>query len=126
MASYLILKRIKEDRVYLPNEVLVDPPNVGTLIKRGYLIPVPDDYIGAVSAPPQSLPSAELDLSGQAPVDSPTPPEEPEAPEEPPEDTEPAAPDDEPEAPAKPAARDKVMRQPTETKAARPVARRRG
>jgi hypothetical protein len=53
MPTYLVLKRVKEDWVSLPGELLIDPPNFGLLISRGYIIPVPDNYPGAVSKPVQ-------------------------------------------------------------------------
>jgi hypothetical protein len=61
MATYLVLKRVKEDTVSLPGELLVDPPNAQLLIERGYLTPVPDNYPGAVSKvvpPPADSPKS--------------------------------------------------------------------
>lgn len=44
MTTYLVAKRMVEDRVYLPGEVLVDPENAEILRARGYLTIVPDDF----------------------------------------------------------------------------------
>jgi hypothetical protein len=47
LPTYLVLKRINEDRIYEEGEVLVDPPfadSADLLIKRGYLQIVPDNY----------------------------------------------------------------------------------
>lgn len=44
MTTYVVVKRMQEDRLYMPGEVLVDPPNVGILLHRGFLQIVPDDY----------------------------------------------------------------------------------
>lgn len=38
MATYLVIKRFNEDRVYMPGERLVDPANAEILAKRGYLV----------------------------------------------------------------------------------------
>jgi hypothetical protein len=51
MATYLVLKRVREDWVSLPGELLVDPPTADILLKRGFIVPVPDNYPGAVSKP---------------------------------------------------------------------------
>lgn len=44
MTTFLVIKRMKEDRTYMPGEVLVDPERSGILVERGYLTIVPDDY----------------------------------------------------------------------------------
>lgn len=44
MTTYLVMKRMKEDRVFMPGEVLVDPVRAERLVERGYLAIVPDDY----------------------------------------------------------------------------------
>jgi len=45
MSSYLVVKRIREDRTYLPGEMLVDPPAAAILMERGFLLPVPDNFV---------------------------------------------------------------------------------
>jgi hypothetical protein len=45
MSTYLVTRRVNEDRVYLPGELLVDPPFAGVLMARGYLVPVPDNFV---------------------------------------------------------------------------------
>jgi hypothetical protein len=77
MPKYLVLKRVKEDVISLPGEVLTDPSNVDLLIQRGYLIPVPDNYPGAVSKPSKTevAPASEVLESlesEETPADSPT------------------------------------------------------
>lgn len=71
MPTYLVEKRMKEDRVYLPGEVLVDPDiNVDVLRARGYLTIVPDGYPGSEpkaaksKSKPKAEPPAVIDLSG--------------------------------------------------------------
>lgn len=45
MSTYVVLKRMREDRHYMPNEVLVDPDlDVDILMQRGFLQVVPDNY----------------------------------------------------------------------------------
>lgn len=45
MTTYLVVKRMQEDRDYLPGEVLKDPDiPVGILMQRGYLQIVPDNF----------------------------------------------------------------------------------
>jgi len=76
MTTFLVLKRVKEDWVSLPGELLIDPPNSDLLIKRGYLIPVPDEYPGAVSKPSETKGAPTLTVtesleSEETPADSP-------------------------------------------------------
>lgn len=51
MSTYLVTKRIKEDRVYLPGEMLVDPLNADILMARGFLTPVPDNFVPPTPTP---------------------------------------------------------------------------
>ena len=45
MSTWLVTKRMNEDRIYLPGEILVDPDlNVRLLMERGHLAPVPDNF----------------------------------------------------------------------------------
>lgn len=45
MSTYVVLKRMYEDRHYMPGEVLVDPDiDVDILMNRGFLQVVPDNY----------------------------------------------------------------------------------
>lgn len=50
MATYLVIKRMKEDRLFMPGETVVDIPRADILIHRGYIIPVPDDYAEKAAA----------------------------------------------------------------------------
>lgn len=56
MTAYLVNKRMTEDRVYLPNEILIDPDmDVDILRARGFLTIVPDGYVGpGEDAPPKA------------------------------------------------------------------------
>lgn len=44
MTTYLVIKRMKEDRLFMPGETVVDIDRADRLVQRGYLIVVPDDY----------------------------------------------------------------------------------
>lgn len=74
MATYLVLKRVKEDWVSLPGELLIDPPatTASLLIARGFIVPVPDNYPGTVSKPLQSeVPSSAAEVEPPPLADSP-------------------------------------------------------
>jgi hypothetical protein len=73
MPTYLVLKRVKEDWVSLPGELLVDPPSADILMARGFIVPVPDNYPGAVSGPSQPEAPIVFAAPEESPlVDSPT------------------------------------------------------
>lgn len=115
MAKYLVLRRTKLDRVYLPGE-LVDTDEIpvdqaNTLMRRDYLIIVPDDYSsGAVSEPP-SVTSADDTVEATPPASADSP------------DTE--AESNEDEAEAVEAEPEEELEEPEPTVAPRPRATRR-
>ena len=54
MTTYLVVRRIQEDRSYLPGETVRDPEfDAEILMQRGYLVIVPDDYRGTSSREPR-------------------------------------------------------------------------
>lgn len=55
MPHYLVLKRTVHDWTSLPGEILVDPDarEAGILMERGFITPVPDNYPGTISTPPE-------------------------------------------------------------------------
>lgn len=87
MATFLVLRKVKEDWESLPGELLVDPdPTVReVLLSRGYITPVPDNYPGTVSrnpeetevAPVASTPTEKTEDPASVPADSPPPSDEP-------------------------------------------------
>jgi hypothetical protein len=62
---YLVTKRIKEDRVYVPGEIVTDddvPSEI--LLARGYLQPIPSDFVSPAATPaPTSASTPTPDLS---------------------------------------------------------------
>jgi hypothetical protein len=54
MSTYLVQKRLVFDAetwIALAGEVVIDPPDADILMRRGYLVPVPDNFKGVVSKP---------------------------------------------------------------------------
>lgn len=73
MASYLVLKRLVEDRVYEEGEVVTSPSfadSVPILLSRQYLAVVPDNYAPVQAAPKRKseplAPTPAPELSGGA------------------------------------------------------------
>lgn len=48
MATFLIQKRMNLGRLFPAGALIIDPPDIGLLIERGYILPVADDYPGEV------------------------------------------------------------------------------
>jgi hypothetical protein len=43
---------MQEERVYMPGEVVVDPENAAVLMRRDFIIPVPDNFVPPPPEPP--------------------------------------------------------------------------
>lgn len=57
MPHYLVLKRTEHDWTSYPGEILTDlnPDEATILMGRGFITPVPEDYPGTISRPPEPI-----------------------------------------------------------------------